>query len=239
MRVFLLMIALSLLAFSCAQAPANSSTTSSSRSVSSAASSIAAGGNTAAKINNLPELKLKNAPDSLAANSDLKLKLKNDLKGPTRTWVIGKGASQPKPSASRAMGDITSFDMNNLSDVKSQGWINMRSQLKESQIMVFLDILKSYASNRAANGLDVPTGTNLALGVWYVDSFQGSIDVGQVRCETPSENEFDAYWTINVPMSGSASSSAARLKALGLKPAKAPGAQYLVYVFVPTRSVRP
>lgn len=164
--------------------------------------------NGANTIQSLPDLKLKNTPDSLSTGSDLKLK--SMQRAPSYANLSGNHRSLPIRGIQRAQGDVTSFDLSSLEDVKSQGWINMRSQLKDSTVVIFLDILKTFASNQVNAGKTIPLGTDVYIGTQYVAQAGQSLDLGYIKCVSPLDNEFDVYWAFNLNLAGNAASSLAR-----------------------------
>ncbi len=157
---------------SCSTAPKSSSSSSAGNTVNNNNNTNDA----STTITSLPDLKLKAVPNSLSAGSDLKLKSM-----PTRRRLT------------RAYGDVTNFVASDLPDVKAQGWIDMRSQIKSTPVMDFMSYLKSYASNHT-----VPLDTDIRLGT---STIEGSmVDMGVVRCTQPVSNTLIIYWTIKMQM---------------------------------------
>lgn len=190
--------------------------------------------NGANTIQSLPDLKLKNAPDSLSSGSDLKLK--SGMRAPSGWDLSGNKRSVPILGSQRVQGDVTSFDLNSLTDVKSQGWINMRSQLKDSTVVIFLNILKAFATNKLASGQAIPLGADVYVGTQYVEPMKQNMDMGYIKCISPTANTFDVYWSFVMnPEGGTTASSVARV-GIGASPKRDVGnggpMNILIYIHI-------
>lgn len=153
---------------SCSSAPGGGSSSSSGEP-----------GGASGVLSGLPDLKLKNLPDSLAAGSDLKSKSKV-----TRRWT-------------KAEGDVTVFNPATMPDVKAQGWVSMHDQLQMNIVMIFMDVLKRYASNNT-----IPYDTDVHLGIQplILMGMTMYMDMGWFRCSEITNNHHVVYWSM--PISG-------------------------------------
>lgn len=130
-----------------------------------------------ASISEIPDMKMKNVPDSLAANSDMKMKM--EMK------------SMPHRRLTRTPGEITNFVASALPDVKAQGWIDMHNSLKNTVILDCINYLKSFA---AANS--VPYDTDVKMGPYVI----GGMPVIQsvVNVHQADSNTLEIYWTVQL-----------------------------------------